>query len=233
MKNLFKLISILFIALFLQSCGATKTTKFTTALNDSTDGVNLYNPVRWSYDTPRRRSSEINDYLIVQRESDYEYFVMDTNISPISEDNLIPVVYYPNVFRNYFETSDGNKFFEENSGISKDLEKIASHIESSHVQRLTQELSERFGLSEDRAYKIAKLKMAYKTISSKRLLTARDRDRLTHELVGVNHKTAMSALKKHIQGDSSEMDSILDLAAEKNGVDPEHMNEILNEVLAG
>jgi hypothetical protein len=121
--------------------------------------------------------------------------------------------------------------FEEGNSDKKDLEKIAAEMEGAEVSEVAENLVAKFGLSEERAGEVAKLQNAYSKISSKRSLTKKDQDTLTKELLGTDFASAQNALEGHLSGDSDKMDELLDKAAEINGTTPEHMTEILGDVL--
>ncbi len=121
--------------------------------------------------------------------------------------------------------------FEEGQADKKDLEKIAAKMEGQEVSKAADSLVAKFGLSQERAIEVAKLQNAYNKISSKRSLTQKDQDTLTKQLVGTNYASARAALEDHLNGDSVKMEELLDKAAEINGTTPEHMTEILGDIL--
>ena len=129
-----------------------------------------------------------------------------------------------------YHGSNGMIFDETNSS-SKDLEKLAANIEGKDTAELAINIEEKFGFSTERAQKIASLQLAFNKLKSKRSLTISDQDIFTKKLIGVDFKTAKNAFKNHIQGDSADMENILERAAGLNGTSPEHMTELLGEIL--
>ena len=146
------------------------------------------------------------------------------------EEVTVEVPYYYDVTINDYHGTNG-MVFEEGNSDKKDLEKIAAEMEGQEVSEVAENLVAKFGLSEERAQTVAKLQNAYTKISLKRSLTQKDQDTLTKQLVGTDYASAQSALEDHLSGDSAKMDELLEKAAEINGTTPEHMTEILGDVL--
>ena len=140
------------------------------------------------------------------------------------------VVTYHDVSVNDYNGTNG-VVFEEGQSTTKDLETMASNIEGKDAADLALDIESKFGLSSDRSLKVASLQLAYNKLSSKRSLTSKDQDIFSKQLIGTDYKTAKSALEGHIQGDSADMDNVLDQAAELNGTSPEHMTELLGDIL--
>lgn len=117
--------------------------------------------------------------------------------------------------------------FEETDENSKDLEGIGADLEAKDLVEKSEVIAGEFGLSEERSMKIARLHNTYSKITSKRSLSDADRDIFSKEILGIEYSKAKDAFKKHIQGDSTEMNSLLEDAAEVNETSPEHLSEIL------
>ena len=146
------------------------------------------------------------------------------------EEVVAEVPYYYDVTVNDYNGVNG-MVFEDGTSDKKDLEKIAAEMEGQEVSEVAEGLVAKFGLSEERATEVAKIQNAYNKVSSKRSLTKKDQDTLTKELVGTDYASAQAALESHLNGDSDSMDELLDKAAKINGTTPEHMTEILGDVL--
>ena len=121
--------------------------------------------------------------------------------------------------------------FEEVMSGKKDLEKLGSEFEAMENTDIQDHLSANFGMSDDRAHKIAKIVGSYKRIQNKRALTEREMNTFSKQVFGFNYNKGMDAVSKHIQGDSSEMDTLIDQAAEKNEMSPEAIKELVGEYL--
>jgi len=109
----------------------------------------------------------------------------------------------------------------------KDLEKMGAKTEGIDRKGLRDFLMNNYGFSADRSEEASKLIYSYEKLGKNRSLTTKERDMFTNSLLGFDYKTGKSALEKHIQGESQEMDELINIASEKNGVDPEAMMEIL------
>ena len=141
-----------------------------------------------------------------------------------------------NTFNNYYsydlDTGEENIItFEENSGFRKDLEKIGANLESLDNQDLSLNLEENYGLSEERAQSVAKITSSFQKIQNKRALTAKEMNIYTQKVLGVDYTAGKKALESHIQGDSSEMDELMERAADLNGTSPEAVQELMGEYL--
>ena len=53
----------------------------------------------------------------------------------------------------------------------------------------------------------------------------------TKQVFGFNYQKGMDAVSGHIQGDSVDMNGLIDLAADKNGMSPEDVKELVGEYL--
>lgn len=54
---------------------------------------------------------------------------------------------------------------------------------------------------------------------------------MTNEILGFDYKIAKKALEKHIQGDGNDLDYLMEQAADKNGISPEDVKELIGEYL--
>jgi hypothetical protein len=111
----------------------------------------------------------------------------------------------------------------------KDLEKLASFKESDKVEEMSNRLSEQFGLSMERSEEVSKTMISVSAIQNKRALTDSEQDMVSNKLMGFTYKVGKKALEKYIQGDSTEVDGLLGIAADKNGVSPEDMRDLFTQ----
>ncbi len=145
----------------------------------------------------------------------------------------------PGMFINLTKQGDDYKYsnngvemiFAQDAEGGKDLEAVGARIETANVADLSERLVSNYGLSTERAQEVAKLSSSYNKLSSKRSLTETEMNKFSQELVGMNYFAAQSAMEKHFQGDSKEYNSLLQKAANKNGVDPEQVSSIMGELL--
>lgn len=112
----------------------------------------------------------------------------------------------------------------------KDLEKIGAARESIDAEKYATFLGENYGLSENRAQTISKYLLSYRKLASMRDLTAREKDLLTHEILGFGFKKGKDALENHLQGDQNALDDLILQAADKNEISPEHIKELFGEI---
>jgi len=131
----------------------------------------------------------------------------------------------------YWGTYAGEFVFEQKEESFKDLEKLGALKAAYKTAKLGESLASNFGLSEERAQKVAKLVVEWDRTAKSRSLTDADANSFSKELLGVNINDATAAYKKLTEGDSSDYNSLIDVAAETNGTSPEHMNAIINDFL--
>jgi hypothetical protein len=120
--------------------------------------------------------------------------------------------------------------FENTVASVKDLEKAAAFVESYKVETLASSLSAQFGLSEERATTVAKLASSYEKLSKSRALTNADADAFSKELTGVTISEMQGAYKSMTEGSTSELNAVLEIAAEVNGTSSENMAVIMNKL---
>jgi hypothetical protein len=118
--------------------------------------------------------------------------------------------------RDYTFSLDGNS--------QKDLESMGAKVEALEVAEM-EDILVNYGLSSDRSEKLGKLMVSYNKIKTKRALTSREKDVFTKELTGLSFDKASSVLVE--EG----YDALVEKASVVNGVDPEAIKELLNEVI--
>jgi len=89
-------------------------------------------------------------------------------------------------------------------------------------------LTAKFGLSEERALQVAKLNTSWTKLSKSRALTDADAEAFSKELTGVSITAMNNAMKAMKEGSASEMNAVLEKAAEVNGTTTENMSEIMS-----
>ncbi|MEK6625837.1 MAG: hypothetical protein AABY86_12750, partial [Bdellovibrionota bacterium] len=118
---------------------------------------------------------------------------------------------------------------EEGSISSKDLELRGAIEESFVVGQMARQLVERFGLSEDRSQKVAKMATHWRKLQA-RELTRGDADAFSEELLGVNMDQVRKAFQQQNDGNFADMKNLIKKAAEVNKTTPEHMAKIMGQL---
>ncbi|MBY0515924.1 MAG: hypothetical protein K2P81_03375 [Bacteriovoracaceae bacterium] len=124
----------------------------------------------------------------------------------------------------------GRLIFEESSMSSKDLEKRAAATERYLVGEMGKQISAHFGLSQERALKVAKVSNLWRKYSSTRAITDEDANAFSEALIGVNLKEVERAVKESMKGETSSLNALLQQAAVVNGTSPENVSRIMNQV---
>lgn len=117
--------------------------------------------------------------------------------------------------------------FERTSGSVKDLEKAAALAETYAVETMAENIAAEFGLSEERALKVAKLSKSWNKLSKTRALTNADADAFAKELAGVTIGEMQGAYEDMTEGSAASMNDVLERAAAVNGTSPENMSQIM------
>jgi len=121
--------------------------------------------------------------------------------------------------------------FEQTSSSKKDLEKIAHNVEKVNLKKVENFLVADYGLSEKRAFQVAKLAQGWKKASKSRAMTDGDSKVFFKEVLGFSASEGLNAFKKSLEGNTSDLDALLVKAADANGTSPEHMKDIMSSVL--
>ena len=147
------------------------------------------------------------------------YFI-DTTITPYTNN-------HGQVVPGYYTDSQGN-LYESTVATAKDLEKMGGMAQSFKVLKDAEFYAAQYGLSESRSIEVAKMVSAFKQVSGSRSLTDADAESFSQELLGVSFGEVKSALT----GTASNLDALIEKAAEKNDISPEHMSEIIGTIIA-
>jgi len=69
--------------------------------------------------------------------------------------------------------------------------------------------------------------LEWNKLSSARSVTADDANAFSKELLGFDINSAVEAYKKSVEGDATDLNTLIDQAAQVNGTTPEHINELM------
>ena len=78
---------------------------------------------------------------------------------------------------------------------------------------------------------MAKVLTNFKDLKKKRVITDRDANSFSKDLLGFDITTAMEAGEMVMSGDTSLMNELVDLAADTNGLSPEHDRALMKEIV--
>ncbi|MBT4791770.1 MAG: hypothetical protein HON90_09380 [Halobacteriovoraceae bacterium] len=119
--------------------------------------------------------------------------------------------------------------FEKTAATPKDLAKVAALKEVATLEKSAQFLSSEFGLSLNRGKEIARLAAHWKKASMKGMTNA-EQDSFSTELLGFSITAGKKAAKKSFAGDSSSLKQLVNDAASKNSISPEHASKLMTRV---
>lgn len=123
--------------------------------------------------------------------------------------------------------ANGQLLLSEVSMTNKDTLKKVAVTEQYLVIEMAKQVKGKFGLSAERSLQVAKAANHFRKQASSRSLTSEDTNAYASELIGVSFDKLSKAYSNSAKGDISDLSSILEKAAEKNGTTPEHMGEIM------
>ena len=168
---------------------------------------------------------------------DFEYTLLHEMGHSLGVDHIQDEISFMNPVNSFthygFSNNDKDRISSlfEIAEFSKDLESMGANLESLTNEELISNLEENYGLSEERAQSVAKITSSFKKIQNKRSLTNKEMNIYTQKVLGVDYVAGKKALENHIQGDSSEMESLMERAADLNGTSPEAVQDLMGEYL--
>ncbi len=133
-------------------------------------------------------------------------------------------------YGNFYVAGSGN-VYEETTPTTKDLEKMGAVLESVKYADLSKNLVEKYGLSEERSFKVAKLASEWSRLSKSRSMTDADAENFSKGVVGFKISDAEAAYSRLQNGDSTQYNDLMNQAANLNGVSPEHMRSIVADIV--
>jgi hypothetical protein len=125
---------------------------------------------------------------------------------------------------------NGKVIFEDTVLVSRDVEKISAAAEKYLVAMMGKQINAKFGLSIDRSMKVAKISNHWRKFSTSRAITDKDASAFSDQLIGANIKDIEVAVKKSMQGEAGDLNTLISKAAQVNGTTPEHISMIMNQL---
>lgn len=201
---------------------------------DSYDAVNIsaYDP---DYDNAAdyyfdNSASTFYDLALVPGyyETDYEYeFVGYDNDGYEIYDYVAYDTWIPTRYADPYS----NFIFEKTAASVKDLAKTAALKEVAQIAKSAQFLSSEFGLSVERSKEVARLATHWKK-SSKKGMTNDEQDAFSTELLGFSITAGKKAAKEASEGNLLSLSSLIENAASKNSITPEHASKLMTKMFS-
>lgn len=244
--NLIKRIAALVAALALSACGGggsggsgnvSTGGVYLTHAQLATDFVHRLN-IDAGYDVSLvKTNTQQADYIVVY---DYDYGTYDAydlryynpgeNLNNYL--NLHDSSFYydlmPSAFGTYTDEWSG-LIFEKTQASSKDRLKMAALEEGLMIKKASDVLNVQFGLSQERSFEVAKLAVIWQKTPKERMTDA-DHDKFSKEVLGHTITQYKNAVAKKLVGNGSELNQLIEDTAAFNGVTPEQMNQVLDNV---
>lgn len=140
--------------------------------------------------------------------------------------DLIPVG------NNIYEDPWTGTLFEKTEGTAKDRMKLAAAKEHLAIKAVAANLSANYGLSAERAQEVGKTIYMLKQTPKDRMTDA-DYDRFALAITGSTMDQIKSAAEKMASGDRSELNRVIEAAAQTNSLTPEDANAIVENIISG
>ncbi|QDK46342.1 hypothetical protein DOM22_14790 [Bdellovibrio sp. ZAP7] len=131
----------------------------------------------------------------------------------------------------YYQDAAGY-VYEETATSSKDLAKVTAMKQAMDINESAKGIQAQFGLSAERSTTLARLAVQLKN-NPKSSMTDADYDAYTKEIIGSSYGQLKAAMVKQSQGDYSDVNALVEKAAQANGVGPEQVSQILMSLIAG
>ncbi len=129
----------------------------------------------------------------------------------------------------YYRDRNADLSFEKTTATSKDLAKVAALTEGIKLSKTAEFLSSEYGLSLGRSMDIAKLTQSWKK-ASKKGMTDAELDSFSAELLGFSITAGKTAVGKALEGDATGLEALVDQAAVKNSISPEHAKALMTKM---
>jgi hypothetical protein len=136
--------------------------------------------------------------------------------------------YYTTEYTTTYYYDGGGFTFSENNAQNKDLDAIASNVETANNAVVTNSIVAQYGLSEDRAQSLADLAVNYAKLRDARRLTDADKEVFAKKALNVSFNDLQSAYKGSVQGNAGQYNTIINQAAEFNGLSPEKARTLID-----
>ena len=194
-------------------------------MKDSTeqrDFIVIYDPYTDTYD-----AINISGYNVNSSATDFYYsastqFYGDLDVIP-SYDS--PSGWVETQYRDH----KTDLYFEKVSASAKDLAKVAALKEVIELDKSAEFLSSEFGLSLDRSKEIARLATHWKK-ASKKAMTNAEQDSFSTELLGFSITDGKQVIKEASEGNLSGLSELVEAAALKNSISPEHASRLMTKL---
>lgn len=123
--------------------------------------------------------------------------------------------------------SSSSSTFDIGNEYLKDLEKLGAYSENDLLENAGNNLSLRLGLSEERGLEIAKISYHLYKIGNTRSITKGEYNRYVNSVLGVS----LEGLNNINEKNQDELDSLMNKVALKNKTDPEHIKDLIIDLL--
>lgn len=191
---------------------------------DSYDSINidLYNPAYDNAADYYYNNSDVSFYDLDVIPGHYETYV---DYDPITDDYVVYDEWVPTRYQDYYTGIT----FEKTASTPKDLAKVAAIKEVAELDKKAKFLSSNFGLSLERGKEVARLAAHWKKASLKGM-TDKEQDNFSTELLGFSITQGKTAVESSLGGSSQALSDLVEQAAAKNGITPEHASKLMSKV---
>ncbi len=195
---------------------------------------NLYADSAGTFDSYVAKAYTIDGYgsFIVIKEFGGSYYALDISGYSNYMDAETYFYSYSGDARTVYDNYDGTygdiygNLFEKTSSSPKDLAKVAAIAEVSQINKRAEFLNAEFALSMERSKEVARLTTHWKKASLKGMTSA-EHNSFSTELLGFSITDAKNSVQNEGQ---SGIDSLVNAAADANGITPEHASKLMTKI---
>ncbi len=180
-----------------------------------------------------------NDFIVVYDHDTETYDAYDLSYYNPGENMYDFIVYNQDDFFYDLDYLGGNLYedywtgtlFQESEITSKDLLKMAALKEELQVEKTAAFLTLEYGFSEKRGFDVARLTTRLQK-APKNSMTDADYDNFSQEILGASISQFQTAVKSFTEGNTNDLASLVEIAAEKNGTTPEQLNKVIDTMFS-
>lgn len=152
------------------------------------------------------------------------YFSNDIHLTADEANRLYRGVLFTG--NNAYTDQFGN-LYDEAGATQKDLETLDALEEESTLRETGRKIADEFLLSEEQSFRLARISSEWQTIAKSRQMTVKDVEAFTQDVAGIDLSSIRSATQRAAEGNTADLENLIQKAAENLDTTPENMKAIL------
>ncbi len=197
---------------------------FQNQIDDKFYAINIYSYEDSGLDGLSFFENHLEDDLVVEIVRNFQKEEVRYRYVFVGDETL----YLPYTVLVDYYVGDNNHVYQMSDEKIKDLEMVASDLETMNQHKLALKLVSQYGLSYSRTMEIINIQKHYQ-LNSRNGLTTREKAIYFKALTGESYDSVKTYFEKFLQGDSKELDEFFTRTANYNQTTPEVVREIIGE----